>query len=253
MRGNLYLSVVIPVYNEEEYIETCLKSVLDQTLPQNEYEVIVVDNASTDKTLEIIKKFPVKIIHEARRSVVIARQTGTTQASGQIIVSADGDTYYPPNWLTNIKSNFTKNPGSVALVGWIYFRDITTADNLSVALNQEINLWLSHLGGKFPLVYAANFAFTKEALLTIGGYPAHLPELGDQQYLLYKFFRLGRVIIDKKVFCKTSGRRHKELVKDILVYNGWHRITGYLVNSFLGRELIGPAPAVRTTPPQKSH
>jgi hypothetical protein len=66
-----------------------------------------------------------------------------------------------------------------------------------------------------------------------------------RSFLLYKFFKLGKVKIDKRLTCRTSARRHKENAKNLVVYNGWHRIVGYMVNRLLRRELIGPAPAIR--------
>jgi len=239
------ISVIIPAYNESSLIAKCLDSLCTQDLNKDLFEVIVVDNASEDKTAEEAKKYPVRLISEPRRSVVVARQTGVDKARGEIIVSADADTVYPPAWLTKIKRNFDNDPKLVAIAGWIYYKNTSTFYNISFALMQEANLWLSRLTGKFPQVYAANFAFKKSSLKRIGGYPSHLPELGDQQYLLYKFFKLGKVIIDKRITCRTSARKHKERVKNIVVHNGWHRIVGYTINTILGRELIGPAPAVR--------
>lgn len=247
------ISVIIPAYNEEGYIQKCLESLSKQNLPKDEYEIIVVNNASNDKTAKIIKKFPFKYTYEAKKSVVAARQKGAEIANGKIIVSADADTVYPKHYLSRIKKIFEKNPKAVAVAGWVYFDKTSPFFNYTFALTQEFNAFIRRFSNKFPLVYAANFAFKKEALIKIGGYPKHLPELGDQQYLLYNFFKIGEVLIDKKTYCITSGRRHSKKLSDILIYNGWYRIVGYMVNRLLRRQLIGPAPAVRTTQPQKSH
>lgn len=247
------LSVVIPAYNEEAEIGKCLDSLLKQELEQSEFEVVVVDNASTDKTTEIIKKYPFRYVYEPRKSVVIARQAGTNKARGEIIVSADADTIYPKNWLSQIRKDFDQNRCLIALVGWIYYRGTPAWFNVLNGLVQEANFFLSRHTQKFPLAFAANFAFKKKALVQIGGYPAHLPELGDQQYLLKRFLRLGKVIVDPKVKCFTSNRQLKQPVKNIFVYNGWYRLIGYPVNLFFEKEVVGAKPAVRkTTRPQKS-
>lgn len=240
------ISVIVPAYNEEKYIEKCLKSLLNQDLPESEYEIIIVDNASTDNTATIIKKYPVKLVYENKRSVVYARQKGVVESKGAIIASADADTIYPKTWLARIKNDFNKNPDAVAIAGWIYLLNTNTFFDISFALYQEFNAAIKRLIGKFPLVYAANFAFKRSVFNKIGGYPLHLPELGDQQYLLYKFNKLGPVLIDKKMSCHTSGRRHFSSLKDIFIYNGWYRMIGYLINSLFKKEVIGPAPAVRT-------
>jgi len=248
------ISIVIPAYNEEAEIGKCLDSLLKQELDKSEFEVIMVDNASTDKTAEIIKKYPFKYVYEAQKSVVIARQTGADLARGRIIVSADADTIYPANWLPQIKKDFTKNPGLVAVVGWIYYRGTSTFFNLVAALGQEFNFFLSRHFAKFPLVFAANFAFRRKALRTIGGYPAHLPELGDQQYLLKRFLKLGKVLVNPQVKCFTSNRQLKEPGKNIFIYNGWHRLIGYPVNLFFEKEVVRAKPVVRKAiRPRKSH
>jgi glycosyltransferase involved in cell wall biosynthesis len=247
------LSVVIPAFNEEAEIGKCLDSIGKQDLPKNKFEVIVVDNASTDSTAKIIKKYPVKYVYEPRRSVVIARQTGTNQAKGEIIVSADADTLYPSGWLSRIRADFTATPDLVALVGWIYYRGTPAWFNMVNGLVQQMNFFLSRHAKKFPLAFAANLAFKKQALEAIGGYPAHLPELGDQQYLLKKFLAQGKVKVDPKVFCFTSRRQFHSTGKNIFVYNGWHRLIGYPINLLFSKEVVGPKPAVRTIPSRKSH
>ena len=245
--------MIVPAYNEEAEIAKCLKSLTKQELDRKEFEVIVVDNASTDKTAQIIKKFPFKSVFAAKKSVVLARQAGVDKSRGEIIVSADADTVYPSNWLTQIKKDFNRNPDVVAVVGWIYYRGTSTFFNLAAALGQEANLFLSKHFAKFPLVFAANFAFKKKAFDQIGGYPAHLPELGDQQYLLKRFLRLGKVLVDPKVKCFTSNRQLKEPGKNIFVYNGWYRLIGYPINLFFEKEVVPSKPAVRkTTRPRKS-
>lgn len=239
------ISVVIPAYNEEKFLDKCLVSLMKQDLDKKYFEVIIVDNASTDKTSEVAQKYPFKLIYEPKRSVVIARQAGAEKSLGEIIVSADADTVYPPDWLSRIKYDFDKNPGIVGVVGWIYFTGASTSMNIFVDSNQQINLFVSKYSKKFPLCFAANMAFKKTALNKLGGYPTHLPELGDQQYILFRLQKLGRVIVDKRVYCFTSNRRHKKILKNMLD-NSWHRFIGYPVNRLAKKQVIGPAPAIRT-------
>ena len=246
MQKNLLISVIIPAHNEEDFIGICLDSLSKQTLDKKFFEVIVINNASKDRTAKIARKYKVHVIEEKRRSVVLARQKGVDQAKGEIIVSADADTVYPPDWLKNIKTDFDKNQGLIAVVGWIYYTDTPIFFNLFNALNQQVNLFLQKYTGRFPIAYAANLAFRKDALETIGGYPKHLVELGDQQYLIHRFFRFGKVVIDPNIRCFTSGRRLRSVGKNLFVYNGWYRIVGYVVNRLTKKEVIGAAPAVRT-------
>ena len=142
-----FISVIIPAYNEEKFLPACLESISKQTLAKNEYEVIVVDNASTDKTAEIAKRYPVKLVQEPRQSVVLARQKGVDESHGEIIVSADADTTYPTMWLERIKFDFINQSKIIAVVGWIYYKNSTTLYNFGVAFNQELNLLIQRVFG----------------------------------------------------------------------------------------------------------
>lgn len=245
MTKKLLISVIIPAHNEEAFIASCLNSLLLQSLDRKFFEVIVIDNASTDNTLKIAKKFPVKVIEEKNKSVILARQKGVDKTKGKIIVSADADTTYPPGWLENIKADFDKNPNLIAVVGWIYYSNAKPLFDMIIGLGQEMNLFFQKYTKRFPIAYAANFAFKKSTLTEIGGYPQHLVELGDQQYLLQKFLDIGEVIIDPKVKCFTSARKTGNVWKNILIYNLWYRLLGYTVNRMTGKKIIGQAPDVR--------
>ncbi len=249
-----FVSVVIPAHNEEAEITICLNSLLKQSLDKKFYEVIVVDNASTDATANIIKKYPFRYVFEPKKSVVVARQKGADASRGEIIVSADADTKYPRNWLETIRTDFQKDPKIIAVSGWIYYRGTPTLFNMLFGFVQQINYIISKRAEKFPLIFAANFAFKKSALVKIGGYPKHLPELGDQQYLLRKFLKLGKVIVNPKIICFTSKRQLQSPYKNIVVYNGWHRLIGYNINLLFNKEVVRAKPAVRkTTRSQRLH
>ncbi len=103
------LSIVIPAYNEERYIAKCLDAIAAQTIKPD--EVIVVDNNSTDDTVEIAKKYPfVKLLHEQRQGIVFARNTGFDTAAGDVIGRIDADTVLPSDWVEKVKVFFDK-PG----------------------------------------------------------------------------------------------------------------------------------------------
>lgn len=105
MSKALTLSIVIPVYNEESYIGTCLDAIANQTrLPD---EVLVVDNNSTDKTVSIASSYPfVTIIHETRQSVMYAHKTGMNAATGDIIGRIDADTILDEHWSEEVVRSF---------------------------------------------------------------------------------------------------------------------------------------------------
>jgi len=91
------ISVIIPVRNEENKIESCLKSLSLQTLQP--HEIIVVEGHSTDNTVEKAKKFPIKIFYETYGTIGGARQVGLENAQGDFIAFTDADCMPEKNWL----------------------------------------------------------------------------------------------------------------------------------------------------------
>lgn len=99
------LSVVIPLYNCEETIEKCLESLCNQDYPY--YEVIVVDDGSTDETVRICSTFKdVRAICLDNGGPSRARNMGVSKARGEIVVFTDGDCIAEKNWLSEIKNSF---------------------------------------------------------------------------------------------------------------------------------------------------
>ena len=104
--SDIKVSVIIPVFNQEKYISATLDSVLNQNF--DDYEIIVVDDGSTDDSLKIInEKFsdsqiPHKIIHQDNAGVSGARNRGIDEASGEYLLFVDGDDYILTNHLSEL-------------------------------------------------------------------------------------------------------------------------------------------------------
>lgn len=86
-------SIIIPNYNKEKYIKECLDSIFDQTIERNSYEVIVIDDGSTDNSLSIIKEYDVKLLKTNRKRAGGARNLGLDNASGEYVIFIDSDDY----------------------------------------------------------------------------------------------------------------------------------------------------------------
>jgi glycosyltransferase involved in cell wall biosynthesis len=110
------ISVVIPSFNEAERIEQCLISLSRQSIPRDEYEIIVVDGGSKDRTREIAEKYADYVFIQTSPKVGGARNDGALHAKGEIIATTDADTILPPDWLKQIQKGF-KNKDVVMLYG----------------------------------------------------------------------------------------------------------------------------------------
>lgn len=118
----LTLSIIIPAYNEEDYIADCLQAIATQTI--RPHEVIVIDNNSTDRTAAIAKSFPfVTVITESKQGIVYARNTGFNAANSDLIGRIDADTQINNSWVETVLNVASKNDTQVAFTGACSFRD----------------------------------------------------------------------------------------------------------------------------------
>lgn len=115
------ISIIIPAYNEEKYIKKCLDSLLNQI--EKPDEIIIVDNNCTDKTISIVKKYPVKIVVEKKQGMIFARNKGFNIAKADILARCDADSVLPVNWIKKIKENFTSYKID-GLTGPVVFYDL---------------------------------------------------------------------------------------------------------------------------------
>jgi peptidoglycan/xylan/chitin deacetylase (PgdA/CDA1 family)/glycosyltransferase involved in cell wall biosynthesis len=199
------ISIIVPARNEEKHISACLKSLKDQTY-QGDYEIVVVDNNSTDKTAEIARSFGVRVIRATKeRNVFYARQVGADSSKGDIIVQADGDTLYPRYWLEKIAKKFEEHPEAVALSGRFLYREFFFWAWVELPMRDLMNKISAKFFGRPFLVCGATFAFRREAFYKVGGYK-DIPYSADQHGITTKFRELGKVLYDNKIYVLTSAR-----------------------------------------------
>ena len=106
------VSIIIPVYNNEQYIEKCIQSVLNQTFEN--FEVIVINDGSTDKSGEILEKLNredsrIILIEQKNQGVAVARNRGMNKATGKYITFVDGDDYLKNDYIEK-KTTILKHP-----------------------------------------------------------------------------------------------------------------------------------------------
>ena len=102
------LSIIIPVYNVENYVGKCLESCLNQDIPKNEYEIIVVNDGTKDNSVQVIEKYitpenNIRLIHRKNGGLSAARNTGLKEAKGEYVWFVDSD-----DWIENNVLNFRK-------------------------------------------------------------------------------------------------------------------------------------------------
>ena len=205
------VSVVIPAYNEEQSIESCLKAFTRQTtnIP---YEVVLVNNNSTDDTIAIAQKFvgalDLKIVNEKQQGRGAARRLGFSKANGNIILSTDADTVVPKDWIANYLSHF-ENPKIVAVTGPWKIRSRSKVRNFTAYHFQRLTL---------PCLTGLNFGVRKNVYNKAGGFDGSLKAQEDIE-LTPRVRKLGKIKYAKDVVVLTSSRRYKRgLLKGLWDY-----------------------------------
>ena len=235
-------SVVIPAFNEQAYLGACLASLAAQDYP-GAFEVIVVDNNSTDDTAVIAAAAGATVVVEPERGVCHARQRGTEVARGEIVISTDADTTFPPGWLSGIDAAFARHPGAVAVAGPCHFVGAPRWGTLySTLLFGTVNL-AKRVTGRVVYVSATNIAFRKNVWT---GYDTRLTQGGDELDLLRRLQAAGEVVFDSTNPTLTSSRRLDEgLLYNIAVTFFYYYLLGYALNRTFRRPVLGTAPALR--------
>lgn len=228
--GAARITVVVPVLNEETFLEQTLKSLRNQAF--HDFEVIVVDNGSTDSSVEIAQRFADKVIIEPRKGYDFAVHRGIMEAQSPLIAQADADTLYPPDWLSKMVQALDK-AGVVCVYGpWAFRENSKWRRGLELGLCWITQL-VAHLLG-FCLSTGCNMGFSREAYFQVGGYPAlnHLAGADTRLGLLLR--RVGKVRFVPTMVAYTSNRA----VKRQGVWKRWALTVRIVVDILLHRDRI---------------
>ncbi len=243
--AQLRFSVVVPAYNEEAFISATLRSLRRQDY-RGAYEIIVVDNASTDATAEIARSFGVRVVSEPAAGVCQARQRGLTEAAGEIAISVDADTIYPSDWLSRIDGSFGSRPGVVAVAGPCHYRHAPWWIDGFTALLFGLVGAVYRATGWVGYVTATNTAYVKAAF---DGYDLNLSQGGDELDLLRRLRKRGRVVWDRRNDVATSPRRQDSgLLNTVVVSFLIFYLAAYFLNRIAKRPVLGRAPVFRVAP-----
>lgn len=243
-------SVVIPAFNEEMFIGACLASLAEQDY-REPFEVIVVDNNSTDATATIARHCGATVVFESIPGVCQARQHGTTTARGDIVISTDADTTFDRGWLSAIDSSFDRDPSCVAVTGPCQWVDAPRWGRIYQHLLFGTVRIVKRLTGRVVYISATNIAFRKSAWT---GYDTRLTQGGDELDLLRRLQSRGPVRFDPAIRTYTSARRmDRGLFYNLVCTFFFYYFLGYTLNRLFGRQILGTAPPFRaSTPPDRA-
>lgn len=142
------VSVIVPIYNGEKYLEECLDSILNQTV--KDIEIICVDDGSTDRSNEILEKYSsndarIRIYHQENQFAGIARNTGMKYAEGKYILFLDGDDFFDSSMVEKLYNKSEQDKADICVCdGYRY------DDENKVALKSKAYLVHNLLPDKIP-------------------------------------------------------------------------------------------------------
>ena len=200
------ISLVIPAYNEESYIGDCLAAAIEHSKGRF-HEIIVVDNASKDRTAEIARSFPgVRVVREDQKGLTKARQCGLDAATGDLIAYIDADTRLPAQWIKKLDATFKKHPEIVCLSGpYRYYDGSKWRNSVMHAvwwLSAPVTYWAVGY-----MVLGGNFIARKSALLAMGGFDRSIDFYGEDTDIARRLSAFGKVKFDMSFFIYSSSRR----------------------------------------------
>ena len=187
------VSVVIPCYNSERTIEGCLGALLNQNY--RNYEIIVVDDGSTDKTSEIVKKFiskRVKYVYQHNQGPAAARNHGWKEARGRYILFTDSDCFPRKNWITEMIKPFKDK--RVGAVGGTY-ETLNKDKRIAEWVGLEIEYRHNQMPRFIDFAGSYSLAVRKEVLEEVGGFDTRFRRAsGEDNDLCYRIRERGYLI-----------------------------------------------------------
>lgn len=180
----MIFSIIVPFLNEEKYIKDSALSLLNPDFNKDEYEIIFIDNGSTDNSVNILKQYPkIKLLHETKKSSYAARNKGLSVAKGSIIAFTDADCIASKDWLSTIKTSFGRTEASI-LIGKRKFKDSSplSLKILSDYENMKASYTINSSDKKYFMGYTNNMAVKAELFKDISGF-SEIERGGDTEFI----------------------------------------------------------------------
>lgn len=165
--SNIIVSIIIPAYNEEKNISQCIQSILNQTF--RNFEIIVVDDGSTDRTKSIAKKYNVKLLSQKHCGPGLAKNRGVKIARGKILLFIDADIYLEKNYIKNIIKPIQekKSHASYTTAEYVLNTSNFWAKCWNINLNLPLDQRISHQDPSLGLAFRA---IDKIKFIELGGF-----------------------------------------------------------------------------------
>lgn len=231
------LAFVIPAHNEQALIGQCLESVLKEVGRSGaDVEIVVVNNASTDRTKEIAEGFAgVRVVDEMQKGLVHARHAGFEATTAPLVANIDSDTMVPEGWISTVLEEFRGNPRLVALSGPYVYYDLSAWNRFLVRLFYYVSYVVYLLAKALrvgAMIQGGNFVLKRDAWIAAGGFDRTIAFYGEDTDVAVRMSKVGPVKWTFRLPMMTSGRR---LEKEGVFKVGATYVINFFWVTFVGR------------------
>ncbi|HOV98020.1 MAG TPA: glycosyltransferase [Bacteroidota bacterium] len=211
-------SIIIPTYNEEANIEECLQSILSQNYPRNDFEIIVSDGSSSDRTVPIAQQYADKVVVDSKRGIAHGRNFGAQHASGEILVFVDCDVNLRNNFLQECSTKFQDKELS-GLCGKAMPRD----GNFFARFVYYGTYYLVRIFSFFglPLYPGMCVAYRRTAFEKVGGFREDLG-ISEDIDLSKRISKIGKCIVHSRAKAFVSTRRLRKYGLSTVLFHIWN-------------------------------
>ena len=188
------VSVIVPTYNAEKTIGQCLEALAGQSYPADSYEVIVVDDGSTDGTGDIARRHKIKYIRQENRGPAAARNRGAEEAGGEIILFTDSDCLPDKDWIGEMVKPFA-DPGVAAVKG-AYKTGQKEITARFAQLEFEERFQLLKKAESIDMVDTYSAGFRRKIFMDMGGFDTSFPVANNEDTeLSYRMSAAGHKMV----------------------------------------------------------
>jgi len=248
---NIFVTVVVPIRNEEKNIAGCLQSIVNQTYPSERYEVLVIDGFSDDQTRRIVRDFQsyhpqVKLLDNARRIVPTALNIALKAARGDVIIRVDGHAEIAPDYLEKCIENL-QSSGAECAGGYILsINDSFTGKAIALAMSSPFGVGNARFrtSGKPGFVDTLAFgAYRREIFQQIGDFDEELVRCQDDEFNYRLRKAGGKIYFTPEIRSKYYPRVSlKKLWRQYFGYGFWKiRVMQKHLQMMQLRQFIPPA------------
>ncbi len=227
------ISVVVPCYNAEGTIKYCIEALFSQNYPADQYEIIIVDNNSTDKSAEIVRRYPrVRLLSERKQGSYVARNRGLAEAKGEIIAFTDSDCVPVIGWLENIMAAM-RSPGVDIVQGSRRFASNSTSLSLLAAYGAEQVAYIfSSCTREIYYGYTNNMAVRRSLFDRLGSFQ----EIARGADTVFVRRAVDEYACDVVRYCPGAGVQHLEITS---IWDFYRKQFIYGQSTQRNRKLLG--------------